>query len=107
MLTGKGHKTNQHHNYYSVAKTNTYSDFHRKRLYVSDAAADSRTVTISFPLVSGRNFELLLFSVRMSLLKGGEWKELCIAVVLSEDVLMKVRNDKLLKQRKFAILLLF
>jgi len=42
---------NKHHSYKSEAKTNTYSDSNRKQLYVSDAVAGSRTVTISYPAI--------------------------------------------------------
>jgi hypothetical protein len=47
-LIGKGQMKNKHHNYNSEAKSNTYSDSNWKQLYVSDAVAGSRTVTISF-----------------------------------------------------------
>jgi len=53
---GKGHVKNKHHNYNSEAKTNTYSDSNRKQLYVSDAVAGSRTVTISYPAISHLRF---------------------------------------------------
>ena len=42
---------NKHHNYNSEAKTNTYSDSNWKQLYVSDAVAGSRTMTISYPAI--------------------------------------------------------